>query len=104
MYVKTKGRMTQAIWRGNYFTSSPKQITEDTVINHIELVYLEPPYDIPTLSRKGYSIPFYRFFVDLGEEYQRQTDKGIMKTYGAYYVCAVHPEYVQLDDSYYRFN
>jgi hypothetical protein len=42
--------------------------------------------------------------VDLGEEYQRQTDKGIMKTYGAYYVCAVHPDYVQLDDGYYRFN
>lgn len=92
------------MYSGNYFTSSPKQITEDTVVNHIELVYLEPPYDIPTLSRKGYSIPFYRFFIDLGEEYQRQTDKGIMKTYGAYYVCAVHPDYVQLDDGYYRFN
>lgn len=94
----------QQMYSGNYFTSSPVEITPDTAVSHIELVYLEPPYDIKNIEKKGCSVPFYKFFVDMGEDFNRQTENGVMKTYGAYYVCAIHPDYIQLGENYYRFN
>lgn len=89
---------------GNFYTTYSDEINEDTVVSHIELVYRSPEYDMATKTKKGYALPFYKFYVQLDESYDSETADGTLHTYAAYYVCAIHPEYVALDESYFHFN
>ncbi|MBQ8603242.1 MAG: hypothetical protein IJ410_00150 [Oscillospiraceae bacterium] len=91
------------LYNGEYLSSRPEPLAEDTVVEKIELVYKAPPYYPPADYRAGYALPFYKFYVEL-PEYTWETDKGILKTYGAYYVCAIDPGYVEYTDGYVNFN
>jgi len=68
---------------GNYITTVPYELPGMEYVAKVELMYRNGAHD-------EYYIPYYRFFVELpGEE----RDNGL-KTYGAYYVPAVHESYI----------
>lgn len=92
------------LFDGNFYTSSPQGISENTVVSHIELVYRSPEYDMATKVKKGYALPFYKLYVKLGKNFDIHTENGTLNTYGAYYVCAIHPDYLELDESYFHYN
>lgn len=97
----------QALWllyNGNFYSSYSDTISKDATVSHIDIVYRSPEYDMATKVKKGYALPFYKFYVELGSDFDHITDDGVLKTYAAYYVCAIHPEYVQLDESYFHYN
>ncbi len=93
-----------ALYSGQFYSSYSDEINPDATVAHIEMVYLSPDYDMATKTKSGYALPFYKFYVQLDEDYNRQTENGTLSTYAAYYVCAVHPDYIQLDDSYFHYN
>ena len=68
---------------GNYITTVPYELPDMENVKKVELLYRNN-------TRDEYYIPFYRFLVELPEE---ERDGG-MKTYGAYYVPAVHESYI----------
>ena len=88
---------------GQYLSTVPQEIPADTVVSKIELVYKEPPYYAPADYQSGYALPFYKFYVEL-PSMTFETDKGTLKNYGVYYVCAIHPDYVEYTDGYVKFN
>ncbi|MBQ7903011.1 MAG: hypothetical protein IJ362_04705 [Oscillospiraceae bacterium] len=96
---------TQALgllYEGNYQTSVPYEIHNDSVVVKIELVYKEPPRNYQTMVKEGCALPFYKFYVQLPDE--TATENGVLKHYGVYYVCAIHPDYVEYTDGYINFN
>ncbi|MBR5805578.1 MAG: hypothetical protein IKY30_02245 [Oscillospiraceae bacterium] len=105
------GELTAITWQealnmfynGQYLSTVPQQIPTDTVVSKIELVYKEPPYYPPADYQSGYALPFYKFYVEL-PSMTFETDKGTLKNYGVYYVCAIHPDYVEYTDGYVKFN
>ncbi|MBQ3008285.1 MAG: hypothetical protein IJD80_01740 [Oscillospiraceae bacterium] len=91
------------LFNGNFYSSYTKDIRSDLRIEHIELTYLPPEYKMDIPGYKGYSVPFYKFFIH-NPENTFETDNGTLNEYYVCYVCAIHPDYIQLDESYYRFN
>ena len=101
----------QALWmlyNGNYDTSVPQEITMNSVVNKIEMVYKEPPINYPYGSKEGVAVPFYKIYVKLSDLPERnpliEANNGLLYSYGAYYVCAIHPDYITLTDDYIQFN
>lgn len=92
------------LYDGQFYSSYSDKISPDADVAHIEIVYRSPDYDMATKTKTGYALPFYKFYVSLDDSYNRETPDGTLHTYAAYYVCAIHPEYVQLDESYFHFN
>lgn len=88
---------------GKYLSTVPQEIPADTIVSKIELVYKAPPYYAPADYQSGYALPFYKFYVEL-PSMARETDKGTLKNYSVYYVCAIHPDYVEYTDGYANFN
>lgn len=89
------------LYSGDYYSSVPYEITDESVVSRIELVYKDAPYDEMTLTRSEVSLPFYKFYVELDEmniEEQGLTD------YGIYYVCAINPGYIEITEDYASFN
>ena len=70
---------------GNYASSVPYDLPKAEEIAGVELVYR-------TSSHEAVWLPYYRFLVDLPEEY-RPADK-TLRDYGAYYVPAVDGRYI----------
>ena len=70
---------------GNYASSVPYDLPKAEEIAGVELVYR-------TGSHEAVWLPYYRFLVDLPEEYRPQ-DK-TLRDYGAYYVPAVDGQYI----------
>ena len=70
---------------GNYASSVPYDLPKAEEIAGVELVYR-------TGSHEAVWLPYYRFLVDLPEEY-RPADK-TLRDYGAYYVPAVDGRYI----------
>jgi len=68
---------------GKYITSVPYELPGMEYVAKVELMYRNGAHD-------EYHIPYYRFFVELPE----LTEDNGMKTYGAYYVPAVHESYI----------
>ncbi len=95
------------LYEGNYYSSSPVEITDETQVAHIEMTYLNSYYELRNERYTGYTLPFYKFYVDISDEhFPSRFDETGMRTYAAYYVCAVHPDYVEIseDDGYATFN
>ena len=90
-------------YNGDYISTVYEPVTENTVVSKIELVYKEPSYYPPADYKAGYALPFYKFYVEL-PSYSQKTDNGTLKTYGVYYICAIHPDYVEYVDEYVKFN
>lgn len=91
------------LFSGQFYSSYTNTIDPDAQIVHIEMAYLPPEYNMEIPGYEGYSVPFYKFYVQT-PDVERTTLGGIMKEYHVYYVCAIHPSYIQLDEDYYRFN
>ncbi len=68
---------------GHYITTVPYELPGMEYVKKVELLYRNGAHD-------EYHIPYYRFLVELPKE---ERDNGI-KTYGAYYVPAVHESYI----------
>lgn len=81
--IITQAAAREALLRGNYITSVPYAIEDETLVQKVELVY-----------RSGASeqtlMPYYRFYVELPD--MRREDG--LTDFGAYYVPAVSPEYI----------
>lgn len=91
------------LYAGEYFSSVPYQITDDSKVNRIELVYKEGPYDQSTLLQSELCLPFYKFYVKLDENPIGAKDESL-ETYGIYYVCAINPNCIEITDNYAQFN
>lgn len=81
--IITPEEARDSLLNGNYITSVPYAIEDETLISKEELVYRSSALD-KTL------MPYYRFYVELPEE-GKQTG---ISTFGAYYVPAIKPEYI----------
>jgi hypothetical protein len=68
---------------GNYLTSVPYEITDEELIQRVELVYRN------SRTEKIF-MPYYRFYVEIPE---MKHDNGLTD-YGAYYVPAIKSEYI----------
>lgn len=69
---------------GNYITSVPYEIEDETLIRKVELVYRSS-----ALEKK--LMPYYRFYVELPDYMPKENGP---TTFGAYYVPAVMSEYI----------
>lgn len=89
------------LYKGDYYSSVPYEITSDSIVSRIELVYKDAPYNEMLLERSGPCLPFYKFYVEI-------KDMGIqehgLEDYGIYYVCAINPNYVEITENYAGFN
>ena len=90
------------LYSGDYYTSRPKDITDESTVVMAELVYLDACYDVKTCQKSGYSIPFYKFYVQL-ENQDDLTPDGFV-TYCTYYVPAIHPDNLQISDELSVYN
>ena len=68
---------------GNYISTVPYRLSGTEFIKKVELIYR-------TGAHEEYYMPYYRFYVELPKEEQ----KNGLKTYGAYYVPAVESSYI----------
>ncbi len=91
------------LYKGEYMSTLPEPISDSVEVAKTELVYKEPPYYRPADYKAGYALPFYKFYIER-PAYNRATEKGQLKNYAVYYVCAIHPDYVQYTDGYLNFN
>lgn len=70
---------------GAYLTTVPEEyLPEDMTTAKIELIYR-------TGSRERYYMPYYRIYAEISPDFVRDYDT---KTYGAFYIPAVRPEYL----------
>lgn len=81
--IITPAEAREALLRGNYITSAPYAIENETLVQQVELVYRSSALE-QTL------MPYYRFYVELPD--MRREDGPT--DFGAYYVPAVSPEYI----------
>lgn len=77
------------LFAGHYATSVPYAIGADCDVSRVELVYR-------TETTEAIWLPYYRFYIDLTDvaELAPETTDGL-RVYGAYYVPAVEPEYIE---------
>ncbi len=90
------------LYNGDYYTSRPEGITDESTVAMAELVYLDAYYDAKTCQKSGYAVPFYKFYVQL-ENQDYLTPEGCV-TYCAYYVPAIHPDNLQVNDDFSVYN
>ncbi|MEG2192008.1 MAG: hypothetical protein RRX95_01855 [Oscillospiraceae bacterium] len=94
---------SQALWKlyqGEYLTTVPYPITDDTLVSKIELVYRLPAFDEREMKYEGYILPLYKFYVELP---QMAMENGL-KSYGIYYVNAIDENYVEYTVKDIQFN
>lgn len=89
------------LYEGDYYSSVPYDITDETVVSRIELVYKPAPYNSMTLTSSRLSVPFYKFYVNIEEMDIKENG---LKDYGIYYVCAIDPAYIRITENYAQFN
>ncbi len=77
---------TQLLKEGQYITSVPYELSEQSSIDKVELIYR-------TGETEAYYMPYYRFYVKLDNEASFINTPNL-HTYGAYYVPAVEPYYL----------
>lgn len=82
--IITSDEALQLLLKGNYITSVPYELPGEKYVAKVKLVYRNSRLD-ETL------IPYYRFYVEIPD---MQLDNGL-KEYGAYYVPAVEPQYIE---------
>ncbi len=71
------------LYEGKYMTTVTEfTVTEDSVVEKAELVYRSG-------GEEEYYLPYYKFYIDIGR------DREGMKTYSAFYVPAIAPEYLE---------
>ncbi len=71
------------LYEGKYMTTVTEfTVTEDSVVEKAELVYRSG-------GEEEYYLPYYKFYIDIGR------DREDMKTYSAFYVPAIAPEYLE---------
>ena len=87
------------LFNGQFYSSKTDTIPQDAVISHTELVYYPPEYKMTIPGYEGYSLPFYKFYIEDPEQ-QRETLGGILKEYYVCYVCALDPACVDLTGDY----
>ncbi len=94
------------LYDGVYYSSCFDEITEDTEVSHIELVYNQGYYNMPFARYECYTLPFYKFYVDITDTSGFNYEDDSLRTYAAYYVCAIHPDYIDIgpDSGYAAFN
>lgn len=78
----------QLLLDGQYYTSVMEEFPGETAVERCEIVYRTGGYD-------NILMPFYRFYVYLENAPGMQLYPEGMKTYGAYYVPAVDPDYLE---------
>lgn len=83
--LRTEADAKDALLRGEYRTSYPLdlEINEDMIVK-VDLVYV-----VGGFFTKDF-IPYYKFFIETPVEQQQG-----FKSYGAYYVPAIHPDYLE---------
>lgn len=91
------------LYEGKYLSTLPEPLPEDTAVAKIEMVYKEPPYYAPADYKSGLALPFYKFYIER-PQYNHATEIAELKNYAVYYVCAIHPDYVEYTDGYLNFN
>jgi len=78
----------QLLLDGKYYTNVMEEFPGETAVERCEIVYRTGGYD-------KILMPFYRFYVYLENALGMQLYPEGMKTYGAYYVPAVDPDYIE---------
>jgi len=91
------------LYEGKYLSTLPEPLPENTTVAKIEMVYKEPPYYAPADYKSGLALPFYKFYIER-PRYNHATEIAELKNYAVYYVCAIHPDYVEYTDGYLNFN
>ncbi len=91
------------LYKGEYISTLPEPMSDSVEVAKIELVYKEPPYYRPADYKAGYALPFYKFYIER-PQYNHATEIAELKNYAVYYVCAIHPDYVEYTDGYLNFN
>ena len=82
--IMTVDEAAQQLKDGNCISSVPSDVVPSDEPSKVELVYR-------TGEREGYFLPYYRFYVELPS---MEGGDGL-KTYGAFYVPAIEPEYLE---------
>ncbi len=75
------------LYNKKYITFDSKEVTDETIVSHINLVYKDYYYN--KNENNVLFVPFYEFFV----ENQNESDK----SYSTYYVCAIHPSIIEVE-------
>ncbi len=71
------------LYEGKYLTTvTDYAVSENSIVEKAELIYR-------TGGEEEYYLPYFRFYIDIDREVEG------MKTYGAFYVPAVEPEYLE---------
>jgi len=87
------------LYSGQFYSSKTDTISEDDVVQHTELVYMTPEYNMEIPGYEGYSLPFYKFYIQ-SPDVERETLGGILKEYYVCYVCAINPALVDINGDY----
>lgn len=84
--IITVGEAYEMLSEGKYITTVPYDMPSIEYVRKVELIYRSDKYD-------EYYIPYYKFYVEIEAEGNVKETLGL-NTYGAYYVPAVAPEYI----------
>ncbi len=80
---------------GDYLTTVPEDyVPADMTAAKLELIYR-------TGNREQYYLPYYRIYAEVTPDFEREYDT---RTYGAFYVPAVRPEYLEIAEPEMHFN
>lgn len=92
----------EALFSGEYMTDIPPIILRLAEIKETDIAKITVNYVEPSSGYQEYYIPFYKFYVDITEGYNRtlkelnkqsDLDDGV-KTYGIFYIPAIRSEYL----------
>ncbi len=93
--ILTAAEAEEIFLSGDYLTTVPADyIPKKMTAAKTELIYR-------TGNREQYYLPYYRIYAEIAPDFEREYDT---KTYGAFYVPAVRPEYVDIAPQEVHFN
>lgn len=82
--IITVDQAKKLLLEGNYITTAPENVSDEKLIESVELIYRTGAYD-------EVFMPYYKFLVELTSEKQSNG----LKTFGAFYVPAVEGKYIE---------
>lgn len=82
--IITVDKARQLLLEGNYITTAPGNVSDEKLIERVELIYRTGAYD-------EVFMPYYKFLVELTSEKERNG----LKTFGAFYVPAIEGKYIE---------
>lgn len=82
--IITTEQAQEQLLSGKYITTVPYELTGAETPAKVELIYRNA-------RNEETIIPYYRFYIEVPE----MNNYGDLKTFGAYYVPAVHPDYLE---------